>query len=130
MDKLDVIFDMQSKLNGYITKSRGLAHAQDDPAYRSEWIQRQLLALMSEMTEVLDEVNYKWWKNEREINERALKEEVVDMLHFMVSIALTAGLDARELFDIYLEKNEENFKRQFGTSAKQGYALDEETESR
>jgi len=119
MDKLDVIFDMQDKLNAFIRESRGLEFSSQ------EWIQKQTLAMLSEMAELIAEVNFKWWKNPKEINERAVKEEIVDILHFLVSMALSAGMSAKEMFEIYLDKNEENFKRQFGTSAKHGYELSE-----
>ena len=92
---------------------------------KEEWIQKRALALIEEVTEVLNEVNYKWWKNPKEVDERAVKEEIVDILHFLVSMALSAGMSAKEMFEIYLDKNEENFKRQFGTSAKHGYELAE-----
>ena len=119
MDKLDVIFDMQDKLNAFIRESRGLQYSSQ------EWIQKQTLAMLSEMAELIAEVNFKWWKNPKEIDERAVKEEIVDILHFLVSMALSAGMSAKEMFEIYLDKNEENFKRQFGTSVKQGYELSE-----
>ena len=119
MDKLDVIFDMQDKLNAFIRESRGLEYSSQ------EWIQKQTLAMLSEMAELIAEVNFKWWKNPKEVDERAVKEEIVDILHFLVSMALSAGMSAKEMFEIYLDKNEENFKRQFGTSAKHGYELSE-----
>ena len=119
MDKLDVIFDMQDKLNAFIRESRGLEYSSQ------EWIQKQTRAMLSEMAELIAEVNFKWWKNPKEVDEKAVKEEIVDILHFLVSMALSAGMSAKEMFEIYLNKNEENFKRQFGTSVKHGYELSE-----
>ena len=81
---------------------------------------------ISELAEVLDEVNFKWWKNERPINEDAVKEELVDILHFFVSMCLSYGMTAEELHSIYLKKNKENFDRQYGKSLKQGYSLDKQ----
>ena len=34
------------------------------------------------------------------------------------------GMSSTELFKIYIEKNKENFKRQYGLSDKKGYELD------
>lgn len=119
-DRLQKIFEMQKALNDEITETRGLTGIPAD-----EWIQRQILALISELAEVMDEVNFKWWKNKKPINGDNLKDEIVDVFHFFVSMCLTAGMDAEELFRRYIAKNEENFNRQHGTSAKEGYALSE-----
>ncbi len=114
-DKLDTIFAMQQALNQNIRETRGLTFS------REEWIQKQTLALVAELSEVLDEVNYRWWKNPKPADPDALKEELVDVLHFLLSMCLEAGMDAQDLYDRYLAKNEENFKRQQGLSAKKGY---------
>ena len=118
MDKLDTIFQMQQKLNEDIVARRGLEGISDE-----EWIQKQTLAMLSEMAELLDEVNFKWWKNPKPVNQDAVREELTDILHFFISMCLRAGMDAQDLFDRYLAKNEENFKRQLGTSEKPGYNI-------
>lgn len=79
-----------------------------------EWIQRETLAMVSELSELLDEVNFKWWKNKKPVSETRVKEELVDILHFFVSMCLDAGMDAEELHRMYLEKNKVNFDRQKG----------------
>ena len=117
MDKLDRIFEMQKSLNDYIITNRRLDFTKE------EWIQKGSLALIDEITELLNEVNYKWWKNPKPIDDAAVKEEIVDMLHFFVSICLYAGMSADELFEIYINKNKENFDRQNGLSKKAGYSL-------
>ncbi|MCL1963666.1 MAG: dUTPase [Firmicutes bacterium] len=120
MDKLDTIFAMQQKLNEDIIQRRGLTGISDE-----EWIQKHTLAMLSEMAELLDEVNFKWWKNKKPVDQGAVREELVDILHFFVSMCLRAGMDSGELYDRYMGKNEENFKRQDGTSEKKGYRLGE-----
>ncbi|HEY8389590.1 MAG TPA: dUTPase [Clostridia bacterium] len=117
MDKLEHIFEMQQKLNDYILKNHNLENKYTPDV----WIQKNILALISELSEVLDEVNFKWWKNSKPIDNSALKEELVDVLHFFVSMCLQAGMTAQELYEIYLSKNEENIKRQDGNSEKKGY---------
>ncbi|HIQ64042.1 MAG TPA: dUTP diphosphatase [Candidatus Avichristensenella intestinipullorum] len=118
MDKLDTMFRMQQKLNEDIIRRRGLEGISNE-----EWIQKQTLAMLSEMAELLDEVNFKWWKNPKPIDADAVREELVDILHFFLSMCLCAGMDAEDLYRRYLNKNEENFKRQEGTSEKPGYAM-------
>lgn len=118
MDKLDVIFEMQKSLDDDIIKRRKL-----DSISREEWIQKEILAIISELSEVMDEVNFKWWKNPKEVNEAALKEEMIDVLHFFVSMCIKAGLTSDELFELYKAKNKENFDRQYGRSDKKGYEI-------
>lgn len=118
MDKLDEIFMMQKAFQDDLIKNRHLENIKPN-----EWIQKQTLAMISELAEVLDEVNFKWWKNKKPINEDAVKEELVDILHFFVSMCLSYGMTSEELHAIYLKKNKENFDRQYGKSAKQGYDL-------
>lgn len=117
MDKLDVIFQMQQSLNDDIETRRGVAFS------REEWMQKEVLAMISELSEVLDEVNFKWWKNPKPVDEASLKGELVDVLHFFVSMCLKSGMTAEELFSLYQAKNQENFDRQYGRSRKQGYEI-------
>ena len=115
MDKLETIFTMQQALDDDIVKLRQLDYPTD------VWMQREVLAMISELSEVLDEVNFKWWKNPRPIDSDALKNELVDVLHFFVSMCLKSGMNADELYARYCEKNRENFDRQHGRSQKPGY---------
>ena len=99
MDRLDEIFAMQKALNDDIITRRHLEGISD-----TEWIQRQTLAMLSEMAELLNEVNFKWWKNPKPVDEHAVKEELVDILHFFVSMCLRAGMTPQEMYDIYMER--------------------------
>ncbi len=117
-DKLDVLFRMQAGLDGYIREKRGLDFS------KGEWVCKKAMALMVELGEVVSEAQYKWWKNYAEIDEAALKEEIVDVLHFFLGMCIDSGMSADELFGIYLKKNQENYDRQNGLSQKKGYELD------
>jgi len=115
-DKLDIIFEMQNKLDTDIANLRNLNDIPTD-----EWIKMQTLAMISELAEVLDEVNFKWWKNPKEIDYNLLKNELVDLVHFLTGMCLRAGMTSDELFARYIDKNKENFDRQYGKSTKKGY---------
>lgn len=117
MDKLDVIFQLQQSLNDDIEARRSIHFS------REEWMQKEVLAMISELSEVLDEVNFKWWKNPKSVDDASLKGELVDVLHFFVSMCLKSGMSADELFALYKAKNQENFDRQYGRSQKQGYEV-------
>lgn len=114
-DMLREIFSMQTELNAKIAQGRNLNFTKE------EWVQKNILAIISELSEVMDEVNFKWWKNKKPINEEALLEELTDVLHFFISMCIHAGVDADTLFAAYRKKNHENFKRQQGLSSKDGY---------
>lgn len=118
MDRLEHIFMMQKAFNDEMIEKRHLGDIPND-----KWIQMQTLAVVSELAELLDEVNFKWWKNPKPINSDNVKEELVDILHFFVSMCLRAGMDPEELYQRYLSKNKENFDRQRGLSSKPGYAV-------
>ena len=116
MDRLDNVFAMQKALNDEIVELRGLHDISDE-----EWIKKNVLAMVSELSEVLDEVNFKWWKNEKPVDQKALQGELVDVFHFFLSMCLKAGMNADDLYAGYLDKNRENFDRQHGLSSKEGY---------
>lgn len=115
-DKLERIFALQQSFQNELIEKRHLEDITPE-----QWIQKQTLAMLSELAELLDEVNFKWWKNPKPVDGAALKEELVDILHFFVSMCLSAGMDAHELYERYIEKNKENILRQEGKGKKDGY---------
>ena len=117
MDKLDDIFAKQRQLDDFLISERGLDFD------TQVWVQKGVLAMISELAELLDEVNFKWWKNPTPVNEDRVKDEMVDILHFFVSMCNKIGMDSQELYERYLAKNEVNFRRQHGTGDKPGYEL-------
>lgn len=118
MDKLESIFALQQKFDDYVISERNLNHIT-----REEWIQKQTLAMMDELGELINEVNYKWWKNPKIVDDDKVKGELVDIMHFFISMCAKMGMDADELYKRYCRKNQENFDRQNGKSAKPGYDL-------
>jgi dimeric dUTPase (all-alpha-NTP-PPase superfamily) len=83
MDRLEHIFQLQAKFDQALIEKRNLQHIKPD-----EWIQKEVLAIVSELGELLDETNFKWWKNPKDINHDALREELVDILHFFISMCI------------------------------------------
>jgi hypothetical protein len=118
-DKLDVLFQMQKALDVDII----LKHPDKTNKTLSEWVMGITIAMESEIDEIRREVNWKWWKGEKEINDTALKSEIIDMWHFLISMSMKAGMTADDVLAIYKEKNAENFARQVGQSS-EGQAYD------
>lgn len=117
MEMLEKIFYMQNMFDSDLAKNRNLVFTKE------QWIQKEVLAMISELAELLDEVNFKWWKNPKPENEDNVKDELVDILHFFTAMCIKSGMDATELFERYMKKNKENFDRQYGKSQKTGYEL-------
>ena len=69
MDKLERIFEMQKAFQDELIARR---HLDDIPM--EKWIQMQTLAMVSELAELLDEVNFKWWKNPKPVSADRVKE--------------------------------------------------------
>jgi dimeric dUTPase (all-alpha-NTP-PPase superfamily) len=122
MDKLDQIFEMQAQLDSRIIRERNIIKS------LSEWVRDLTVAMEDEISEVRREINWKWWKNEKPIDIDALREEVIDLWHFLVSLSQKVGLTAEDVYRVYCEKNAENHARQDGTSSKGGYKVDERSD--
>jgi dimeric dUTPase (all-alpha-NTP-PPase superfamily) len=118
-DMLRQLFEMQQELDAVIIKK----HGDKIPTSLSEWIVKLTIAMESEIDEIRREVNWKWWKPEKQIKIEKLHGEISDMWHFLISMTIRAGMTADDIFKVYEEKREENFARQRGESA-EGSAYD------
>lgn len=109
-DKLETIFRMQDELTAFIHERRG----KSDPKWEDALF-RTSFATIAEIIELVNEINWKPWKNrtiDTDANRDARLMETVDVLHFVVQLALEQGFSADELYQAYLRKNEENRARQ------------------
>ena len=108
MDLKD-IFEKQIELNKRINPK--LYEEIQDPEVRRKWFLNFELALRQESCEAIDSLSWKWWKKTDDDWDN-IKIELVDMLHFWVSMCTVAGLDAQEVVDLYFKKNKLNHDRQ------------------
>ena len=107
---LEAIFEKQIELNTRIYPSL-YEDIKKDPELRRKWFLNYELALKQESAEAIDSLNWKWWKKDEDDWDN-IKIELVDMLHFWVSMCTMAGMDAKEVGELYAKKNKLNFKRQ------------------
>ena len=107
---LEKIFEQQITLNKRIN-SKLYEDIQTNPELKREWFLKFEKALSQESAEAIDSLNWKWWKQDDDDWDN-VKVELVDMLHFWVSMCTIAGLDAKDVYDLYAKKNKLNFKRQ------------------
>jgi len=77
----------------------------------NEWLRKYLEALTDESKELGEELLWKWWSKDK-LDMQNIRVEIVDQLHFWLSLAITAGMDAEKVFDIYVQKNKVNIERQ------------------
>ncbi|KHF30144.1 dUTPase [Anoxybacillus sp. BCO1] len=66
----------------------------------------------SEIDEIRREVNWKWWKQEKQIDLDRLQEEVIDLWHFLLSLSRMVGLTPATIHEKYMAKNKINHQRQ------------------
>ena len=119
-DKLDQLFAMQKKLNERI----GVCTDRMDEAQQVKWVLNYTRALSQELAELTDSVPWKWWAKYQKFDVQNARVEVVDMFHFLISIAQTLGMSADDVFQKYVKKNEVNFQRQ-----ESGYAVKDEKDN-
>ena len=92
---------------------------------KTKWLLNYTRAMQQEMAELTDSVPWKWWAKYQKFDEQNARVEVVDLFHFLVSLARTLGMSADDVYQAYVKKNQVNLQRQ-----DTGYAVKDETDSR
>ena len=126
---LEDIFRMQLELNDYVFKKNNLKNKSGDvlnmqaiiTAVKNEDMMVNDLpnkclvnyskAMKEELSELDEELLWKWWSKD-EIDMQNIRVELIDILHFLISAMMCAGLTAEKVFDIYQQKHAVNIKRQ------------------
>ena len=120
-DKLDEIFRMQDLLN----KKIGVDLANLSPEDKTKWALNYSRAMTQELAELVDSFPWKWWAKYQKLDEQNARVEVVDLFHFLISLAQVLGMSPDDVFAAYMKKNEVNFKRQ-----ESGYTQKDEHDSK
>jgi dimeric dUTPase (all-alpha-NTP-PPase superfamily) len=107
-DMLREIFRMQRELNRRI----GVRPEEMTEEEQQTWTLNYCRALSQELAELTDSVPWKWWAKYQTFDKQNARVEVVDMIHFVVSLAQVLGLSADDVYKLYMQKNEVNFQRQ------------------
>ena len=121
MDMLSHIFELQAALN----KRCGVNPVTFNDEDRVKWILNYSLALQQECSELIDSTPWKWWAKYQKFDQQNAKVEIVDMLHFLISLAQTMGMSADDMYDMYCQKNKVNNVRQDS-----GYAVKDKNDCR
>jgi len=99
---------MQDALNRRIGVALPPATDED----KAKWILNYTRAMQQELAELVDSVPWKWWAKYQKFDAQNARVEVVDLFHFLVSLAQTLGMSAEDVYQAYLKKNQVNFQRQ------------------
>jgi len=112
---------MQKALNERIgVKMEGMNEEE-----KTKWLLNYTRAMQQEMAELTDSVPWKWWAKYQKFDEQNARVEVVDLFHFLISMAQVLGMSADDVFAAYVKKNAVNFQRQDS-----GYTKKDENDSR
>ncbi len=107
-DKLEEIFRLQADLNLRI----GVDTTRMPAEKKTEWILNYCRALSQETAELTDSVPWKWWAKYQKFDKQNARVEVVDLFHFLVSLAQVLDMTADDVYQAYLQKNRINIERQ------------------
>ena len=105
MDTLETIFQLQKRLAMVTSSSRY-------PQSKEARISSLAMAIVHEAVELQNLTNWKWWKRSKAFDEALAKEEIIDILHFVVQASIELGMTPPQILDEYRKKNQINFKRQ------------------
>jgi dimeric dUTPase (all-alpha-NTP-PPase superfamily) len=120
-DQLHEMFHMQKALNERIgVRVEGMSEKE-----KAKWILNYSRAVTQEIAELTDTVPWKWWANYQKFDAQNARVEVVDLFHFVISLAQVLGMKADDVFEAYVKKNAVNFRRQAS-----GYRVKDEHDSR
>ena len=104
MDKLEVMLRIQAKSQ----RERGFNFDKMTEQERATYIKTQALHLHTELGEFLRELPFfKEWKKypaELQVNNKKSREELIDVLHFMLNICIAMGLSDEDIFQEYCNK--------------------------
>ena len=120
-DKLEELFKLQGELN----KKIGIDTLSVPEGKKPEWILNYSRALSQEIAELTDSVPWKWWAKYQTFDKQNARVEVVDMFHFLISLAQVLDMSAKDVFDAYQRKHKVNLERQ-----NSGYKVKNENDSK
>jgi dimeric dUTPase (all-alpha-NTP-PPase superfamily) len=120
-DQLRELFRLQRSLNERIgVFTDGMSEEE-----QTRWVLNYCRALSQEVAELTDSVPWKWWAKYQKFDAQNARVEVVDLFHFLISLAQVLGLSADDVFQAYVKKNQVNLQRQ-----DRGYAQKDTEDSR
>jgi len=116
---LQKLFEVQAELNKRIGFDTQSLHDSFDPQAAGKWLNDYIAAASNELEELRDSTYWKHWCKEAKEGKRFAihdlqnaRVEVIDLLFFWISMAQCVGLNADEVFELYMKKLDVNHQRQ------------------
>jgi len=97
-DKLDRMFELQKVINQDLLDI-------EDSKIRQDKTKEFILAAMSESNEILQQINWAYWKKEISVNDNNIAEEVIDNIKFLLNILLVWGYDSESFMKEFERKS-------------------------
>ena len=120
-DKLEEIFRLQEALN----RRLGVDTQNMTDEQRQQWVLNYCRALTQEVAELTDSVPWKWWAKYQKFDKQNARVEVIDLLHFLISIAQVLEMTPDDFYAAYAKKHKVNLERQ-----ESGYHTKDERDSK
>jgi len=141
--QLDQLFRMQSELNDTIYKSNDIRnsfgkvletcdfileifkpidHDLGPNRLVNEWLKRYADAMEWEIDELRESLCKKFWSKDK-VDLQNVRVELIDILHFLISAMIVAGMTPESILQVYSQKHAINLKRQ-----EEGYNKQSKTE--
>jgi dimeric dUTPase (all-alpha-NTP-PPase superfamily) len=120
-DKLAEMFAMQEALNKRIGVEDFSALSEEE---QTRWILNYCRAMSQELAELTDSVPWKWWAKYQTFDKQNARVEVIDLFHFLISLAQVLGMSADDVHRLYTQKNKVNHQRQ-----ETGYTVKDEADN-
>jgi dimeric dUTPase (all-alpha-NTP-PPase superfamily) len=106
-DKLDEMLRKQRMYSSQLSQKIG-RHKRGD----EKRIEALAEAIIQEACELQNLTNWKWWKRtKKEFDVEKAREELIDIVHFVLDVALVLGMSADDIYREYIKKNEINLER-------------------
>lgn len=114
MGYLGEMFRLQDELNKRIGADMVDVGASGDKQAIAQWTQKLATAMQQELAELVDCVPWKWWRPDhvQPYDHQNARVEIVDLFHFLISLAQLHGMSAEDVFNAYKAKHRINHERQ------------------
>ena len=117
---LQDMFTLQAELNQRIGVDTTALPEED----KTEWILNYCRAMSQEVAELTDSVPWKWWAKYQTLDKQNARVEVIDLFHFLISLAQVLDMSADDVHELYCRKHQVNHARQDS-----GYASKDESDN-
>lgn len=112
---LQELLNEQKRLNNIIVDNFDDIINSNDDVIKREWLSKMFIAMICECSEFVESSGWKWWKQIPDWTDEVkhnIQVELIDILHFLLSSMIIMGMNADDIYNLYMKKNKLNEKRQ------------------